>query len=413
MDFPVDFFRDEVRCGFYIPTAVKQAWAAELAVLSEIDRICVKYGIRYFADWGTILGAVRHGGFVPWDDDLDICMLRDDYRKFREVADVELPVEYVIHDYERQEDHWLLLARVVNRNRISFAPEDLNRNYNFPYLAGVDIFVKDYLYTDEQKEKERDDEVMHILTVADGIVEGSLRPEAKEEWLRKFEKKYAITIDRAQTPRKMGIALYRLAEQQMARVAPEEADTIGQIFPFILKGGKGQSKAYYEQILRLPFENTMIPVPASYDTILRSRYGNYLQIHKVWGGHDYPFFEGQKAELQSHADFALPAYKFDRSVLQERRACNVSQRRRVLFLAAGPMWWKSLEGLYEMECTDPEAEVCVVALPMLFKDCYGEIQATDDELAVAAREDEYPEDVVIAPWYEFGFEQYQPDRIYL
>ena len=57
---------------------------------------------------------------------------------------------------------------------------------------------------------------MHILTVADGIVEGSLRPEAKEEWLRKFEKKYAITIDRAQTPRKMGIALYRLAEQQMA-----------------------------------------------------------------------------------------------------------------------------------------------------------------------------------------------------
>ncbi|MBP3295061.1 MAG: LicD family protein, partial [Lachnospiraceae bacterium] len=413
LDFSIDFFRDEVRCGFYIPTAVKQAWAAELAVLGEIDRICEKYGIRYFADWGTILGAVRHGGFVPWDDDLDICMLRDDYQKFRAVADAELPEEYVIHDYERQEDHWLMLARVVNRNRISFAPEDLNRNYNFPYLAGVDIFVKDYLYTDEQKEKERDDEVMHILTVADGIVEGSLRPEAKEEWLRKFEQKYAITIDRAQTPRQTGIALYRLAEQQMARVAPEETDTIGQIFPFILKGGKGQSKAYYEQILRLPFENTTIPVPASYDMILRSRYGNYLQIHKVWGGHDYPFFEGQKAELQSHADFALPAYQFDRSALQERRACDVPQKRHVLFLAAGPMWWKSQAGLYEMECTDPEAEVCVVALPMLFKDCYGEIQATDDELAVAAREDEYPEDMTITPWYDFEIEQYRPDRIYI
>ena len=65
MEFSVDFFRDEVRCGFYIPTAVKQAWAAELEVLDAIDRICAKHGIRYFADWGSILGAVRHGGFVP------------------------------------------------------------------------------------------------------------------------------------------------------------------------------------------------------------------------------------------------------------------------------------------------------------------------------------------------------------
>ncbi|MBO6298443.1 MAG: LicD family protein [Lachnospiraceae bacterium] len=412
VEFPVDFFRDEVRCGFYIPTAVKQAWAAELAVLSEIDRICVKHGIRYFADWGSILGAVRHGGFVPWDDDLDICMLRDDYAHFRQVADAELPKEYVIHDYERQEDHWLFLARIVNHDKICFTPEYLNSYHNFPWLAGVDIFVKDYLYADEKKEKERDDEVLHILTVADGIVEGSLRPEVKEEWLCRFEQKYAITIDRKQTARQMGITLYRLAEQQMARVAPEETDTIGQIFPFILKGGKGQRKAYYEQILRLPFENVTIPVSASYDAILRSRYGDYLQIRKVWGGHNYPFFEGQKAELQSHADFALPAYHFDRGVLQEHRICDVPKRRRVLFLAAGPMWWKSLAGLYEKERTDLDAEVCVVALPMLFKDCYGEIRATDEELAMAAREEEYPEDVMLTPWYEFDIEQYKPDRIY-
>ncbi len=415
VEFPVDFFRDEVRCGFYIPTAVKQAWAAELAVLSEIDRICVKHGIRYFADWGSILGAVRHGGFVPWDDDLDICMLRDDYAHFRQVADAELPKEYVIHDYERQEDHWLFLARIVNHDKICFTPEYLNAHHNFPWLAGVDIFVKDYLYADEKKEKERDDEVLHILTVADGIVEGSLRPEVKEEWLCKFEQKYAVTIDREQTARQMGITLYRLAEQQMARVAPEETDTIGQIFPFILKGGKGQSKAYYEKILRLPFENVTIPVPASYDAILRSRYGDYLQIRKVWGGHNYPFFEGQKVELQSHADFELPSYQFDHSVLQGRDISHWDKphKRRVLFLAAGPMWWKSIEVLYEKEKAASGAEVCVVALPMLFKDCYGEIVAFDEELAGAAREGEYPENAEFTPWYEFAIEEYLPDRIYL
>ena len=118
MGHSVDFFRDEVRNGFYIPTAIKQGWAAALDVLSEIDTICKNHDITYFADWGTFLGAVRHGGFVPWDDDLDICMLRDDYLKFREVADRELPENYVIHDFERKEDHWLFLSRVVNNSRM-------------------------------------------------------------------------------------------------------------------------------------------------------------------------------------------------------------------------------------------------------------------------------------------------------
>ncbi len=145
MEFGIDFFRDEVRNGFYIPAAIKQAWAATLDVLSEIDRICTKHDITYFADWGTFLGAVRHGGFIPWDDDLDICMKRDDYVRFREVADSELPSNFVFHDYERKDTHWEFLARVVNNDKMCFEEEYLRTHNNFPWLAGVDIFVKDYL----------------------------------------------------------------------------------------------------------------------------------------------------------------------------------------------------------------------------------------------------------------------------
>ncbi len=415
MNFSTDFFRDEVRCGFYIPTAVKQAWAAELEVLAEIDEICTKHGIKYFADWGTILGAVRHGGFVPWDDDLDICMLRDDYVRFRQVADAELPKEYVIHDYERQEDHWLFLARVVNNKKICFEPEYLNAHNNFPYLAGVDIFVKDYLYKDHDKEKERDDEIMHILAVADGIVAGSLKQESTYIWLKKFKEQYGFSLDPSLDARHKGIELYRLAEKQMSRVSAEETDTIGQIFPMILKGQPGQAKAYYDEIVRLPFENTTIPVPASYDTILRSRYGDYLTIRKVWTGHDYPFFEGQRADMQAKADFEFPEYKFDRRVFEEwKEGKRVSDPDpdRVLFLCAGPLWWKAYEPFYEKECAAGK-EVYVVALPLLFKDCYGNINASDEELAMAAKEDEYPPELTLTPWYEIEISELKPGRIYI
>lgn len=146
------FFRDEVRNGFFIPTAVKQAWAAQLQVLDVIETICRKHDITYFADWGTILGTVRHGGYVPWDDDMDICMKREDYTRFKEAAKTELPKDFRIHDYEHQEDHWLFLSRVANSVHINFEPEHMKQFHNFPYIAGIDIFVLDYLYKDEQQE---------------------------------------------------------------------------------------------------------------------------------------------------------------------------------------------------------------------------------------------------------------------
>lgn len=316
-EISMDFFRDEVRNGFFIPTAVKQAWAAQLQVLDVIETICRKHDITYFADWGTMLGTVRHGGYVPWDDDMDICMKRADYTRFKEAAKTELPKDFRIHDYEHQEVHWLFLSRVANSVHINFEPEHMKQFHNFPYIAGIDIFVLDYLYKDEQQETQRCEEVKHIIAVADSIIAGEIAQPVKEANLIQLEQKYHKTFNRKLDNRHMGIELYRLAEEQMARVPKEESDRMAQIFPWGLLGNRGQDKKYYEKFVRLPFENTTMPVPADYHRILSGRYHDYFKIYKVWSGHDYPYFEGQRKNLQAVADFKLPEFTFDKAMLRQ------------------------------------------------------------------------------------------------
>ena len=87
MDFPQEYFRAEVRDGFYVDGMLKRAWAEGIEVLNVIDEICSKHHITWYADNGTLLGAVRHGGYIPWDDDVDICMMRDDFMRFREIVE--------------------------------------------------------------------------------------------------------------------------------------------------------------------------------------------------------------------------------------------------------------------------------------------------------------------------------------
>lgn len=99
IEFDDKFFLGEEREGFYVEEKMKRAWAAQMEVLTELDRICKKEGIRYFAESGTLLGAVRHKGFIPWDDDIDIAMTRDAYHKLFQAAPRELPKGWILRDW--------------------------------------------------------------------------------------------------------------------------------------------------------------------------------------------------------------------------------------------------------------------------------------------------------------------------
>ena len=81
LDYGKDFLKEEVRCDYTIDSEMKRIWAVELDLVNELKRVCDKYGIQYFADGGTLLGAIRHKGFIPWDNDIDLCMFPLDPRQ--------------------------------------------------------------------------------------------------------------------------------------------------------------------------------------------------------------------------------------------------------------------------------------------------------------------------------------------
>lgn len=363
---PEQFFLDEVRCGFYVPAVVKQAWATSLRVLYEIDVLCKKHNISYFADWGTYLGAVRHGGFIPWDDDLDILMKREDYTRFLAVSN-ELPEGFHVQTHQSERDNWLFMGKVVGRNQISYEKEHLRNFFNFPYIASVDIFVLDYVYRDQKKEQSRCDLCKRMLAVADGLVEGSLSFQKVNQYLKDLEENGMAKLSGFHDSFTLSKLLYKEVERLFAIVPEEESDYLVQLFPWGLKGtNRYYDKKYYEKSISVPFEFMTIPLPAHFDELLRLRYGEYWKCNKTAGAHDYPFFEGQKKNLQSVLDFEMPSFKPVPLELQKKQQYKESG-------------YKELTSTIEMFLTQEVKEIQSLFQNGLFEDIFeksAELQQT-------------------------------------
>lgn len=308
MELAKSYYEDEVIDGFYVPSMVKRGWAAQLEVLKVVIDICEKYEIQYFAEWGTLLGAVRHRGYIPWDDDIDISMKRDDYEKFFSIAQKELPEGYELFNTYTDSGVEEMLSRVVNTRIMSFEPDFLDKFHGFPYIAGIDIFPLDFLPRDEEALKESDDLSRIVFALARDVENKVLSDEEFENVLSQVEDLCAVQLDRNKPMKRQ---LFRLGEGLYGAYTEEESDYLTNMTIWQENPSFKIPKEYYADAVTMRFEGLEIKVPIGYDSILKRKFGDYMKLVKGGGGHDYPFFDRQEKLLKREAGIEVFNYKFD------------------------------------------------------------------------------------------------------
>ncbi len=296
LQFHEGYFEGESLSDFYVESMMKRAWAAELEVLAEIIRVCKKYHITYYADWGTLLGAVRHQGFIPWDDDIDIALKRKDYMRLLQVLPGEMPEGWSISSYYTSESHRQPLSCVMNSTRVDQSPEFLSRYHGCPYIVGVDVCPLDTVPRDpELAETQR--LLYSAVYDAAGRFEELEKSGELQECLPRIEELCNVRLDRSRPLRRQ---LCLLGDQICAMFGEEEGDVLSW-FPIRVyrDAAFGYPKQWYEDTVELPFEMLSVTAPAAYHEVLATMFGEeYMTPRRTGGGHAYPFYRVQEPYLK-------------------------------------------------------------------------------------------------------------------
>jgi lipopolysaccharide cholinephosphotransferase len=305
MEFPKGFFQEETRDDFTICEMMKRAWAAEMELLAIVSDICDNHGLTYYATGGTLLGAVRHKGFIPWDDDIDITMLRGDYNKLIAVLPEELPEGIVIAGmYAKNErlqkaNNFPHLRVIADEEYWSF-PAYLKRFHGFPYpRIGIDIFPMDYLTPDMALRKFQFS-TYHTINFTLQNWELYIKEGLLKKQLREIETTCEVRFDRdSYLPTQLWLLLDQIAqladpsecrEATNLQYAAETSDAAAY---------HDRPLEWYADNVMLPFEHITISVPVGYKEVLTSDFGDYMKPVRFTADHEYPFYQKQEAELKA------------------------------------------------------------------------------------------------------------------
>ena len=288
IDLPENFLAEEVRCGYTVSTEFKKLWAVELDLLAEFDRVCKKHNLTYFASGGTLLGAVRHQGFIPWDDDIDVHLPRKDYDKLLKIASDEFHYPYFFQNMSTDCGLVSGCSRLRNSDTTICSESEWKKSFKNKGIF-IDICV---LYNVPDSE--------FVLSLTKLVLKAYWRmlrfasyydlyfePGKRYPIGKKLKGHCALMLKRI-----IGLqALYRGYEKICAQYSGRETKRIAPIET--LRGQLIFPKECVKSTTYVSFEHIQIPIPDGYDEMLTIQYGDYMTMKKVPALHHALTFDAE------------------------------------------------------------------------------------------------------------------------
>jgi len=341
LQFPEEYFKREIREGFPVGEVMKRVWASTLEVFKRVIDICERHQINYLVYWGTLLGAVRHKGFIPWDDDLDIAIVGEDYVKFLSVASQELPEEYCIFNMYTKDGYTNYFTRITNGDTVDIGEERLRKYHGCPLATGIDVFPLYYVPRNEQCAQEQKT-ILTVIGQLTSVIQwkiGREREGATPEEMQQYNENIAHSLVDLQrvtgfefTRGRQLVTQLTMLYDQICRLYTEEESDYVTAFPHYLEDGYLVPKELVNKTQKMPFENIMVRAPRGYDAILTRIYGNYNIPVKTWGGHQYIYFREQIRSLVNQGR-ELTSSAMQEMEMPEMWKTKIAGRKVVLYYA--------------------------------------------------------------------------------
>lgn len=292
------FLKPETREGFHVSEKRKKIWKIQLQLLSVVEKICKENDLQYYASNGTLLGAVKYSGFVPWDDDMDIMMPREDYLRFVRIAREKLSSPYYFQDADDSETYYRPYGRLRYELSTALSPVDMDREER----SGIFIDIFPICGVDKEHWEKQEKKIILL----DKLIVAYVYPEFLWKTIKTAVKKViARTL--------VNIHSYKWMIQKLNSFFDEmpylKADPVfiyTHQKPVVIK------KSDLNEWRYVSFEYTQIRIPCGYDTILRAQYGEYkdsLPPLEDRGAHHTIFIDPDKPYSEYYKKFTQEQLK--------------------------------------------------------------------------------------------------------
>lgn len=268
MEFPEKFFEEEVRSGYLVTSQMKKVWACQLEILEKFKQVCDKHGLTFWLESGTLIGAVRHKGYIPWDDDIDVCMMREDYDKLVKIAQDEFTHPLVFQTAYTEKDFIRGHAQIRNVNTSAIIPSEIHKRFNQGIF--IDVFVLDYV-PDNQDEYDFQCLTAFMIRSRLELAATPLRSCKLVHFahLRKVIRYKLKYFKRAKFLKDFG-----RYEDLFRGNTPDKCHDVA-LAAWVYRSHK-RDASFYNETIYLDFEGLSMPVPKEYHKLLTVLYGDYM-----------------------------------------------------------------------------------------------------------------------------------------